>query len=155
MPSATHEILYVHSTKHLQGVVLNQLSTATTFYLSMALQPFIASWSLFSFLILYTVGRTPWTADQPVARLLPTQTENKRTQTSIPRVGFEPMTPTFERAKTVHALEGGATVIGSETTLPVANLTVIDFSQLGCPSADELAFPPFSCIITSRTASVH
>jgi hypothetical protein len=38
----------------------------------------------FSFLILYTVGRTPWTGDQPVARPLPThrttQTHNKRTQ---------------------------------------------------------------------------
>jgi hypothetical protein len=27
---------------------------------------------LFSFLILYTVGRTPWTGDQPVGRPLPT-----------------------------------------------------------------------------------
>jgi hypothetical protein len=26
----------------------------------------------FSFLILYTIGRTPWTGDQPVAKLLPT-----------------------------------------------------------------------------------
>jgi hypothetical protein len=28
----------------------------------------------FSFSILYTVGRTPWTGDQPVARPLPTLT---------------------------------------------------------------------------------
>jgi hypothetical protein len=28
---------------------------------------------LFSFLILYTVGRTPWTGDQPIATPLPTQ----------------------------------------------------------------------------------
>jgi hypothetical protein len=39
----------------------------------------------FSFLILYTVGRTPSTGDQPVARPLPThrttQTQNKRTHT--------------------------------------------------------------------------
>jgi hypothetical protein len=38
--------------------------------------------SLFSFLILYTVGRTPWTGDQPVEMPLPThrrtQTQNKR-----------------------------------------------------------------------------
>jgi hypothetical protein len=27
----------------------------------------------FSFVILYTVGRTPWTGDQPVARPLPTR----------------------------------------------------------------------------------
>jgi hypothetical protein len=35
----------------------------------------------FSFLILYAVGMTPWTGDQPVARPLPThsttQTQNK------------------------------------------------------------------------------
>jgi hypothetical protein len=31
-------------------------------------------WPLFySFLITYTVGRTPWSKDQPAARLLPTQ----------------------------------------------------------------------------------
>jgi hypothetical protein len=48
---------------------------------------------------LYTVGRTPWTGDQPVAKPLPThgttQTQNKRTQTSIPRVRFEPTIPVF------------------------------------------------------------
>jgi hypothetical protein len=70
----------------------------------------------FSFLILYRIGRTPWTGDQPVARLLPThrttQTQNKRAQTSTPRVGFEPTIPVFEGAKTVHASECAATVIG-------------------------------------------
>jgi hypothetical protein len=44
------------------------------------------SWLLFQFLNLYTVGRTPWTGDEPVARPLPThrktQTLNKRTLTS-------------------------------------------------------------------------
>jgi hypothetical protein len=54
-----------------------------------------------SFLILYTVGRTPWTGDQPFARPLPThrttQTRNKRKQTSIPGVEFESTTPVFER----------------------------------------------------------
>jgi hypothetical protein len=53
----------------------------------------------FSSLILHTVGRTPWTGDQPVARPPPThtakQTQNKRTQTSIPPVGFEPTFPAF------------------------------------------------------------
>jgi hypothetical protein len=41
-----------------------------------------------------------------------TQTQNKRTQTSMPRVGFEPTIPAFERTKTVHALDRAATVIG-------------------------------------------
>jgi hypothetical protein len=30
----------------------------------------------------------------------------------MPRLGFEPATPVFERAKTVHALDRAATVIG-------------------------------------------
>jgi uncharacterized membrane protein len=54
--------------------------------------------------------------DQPIARPLharrTTQTQNKRTHKSMPRVGFEPTIPVSERAKTVHALDGAATVIG-------------------------------------------
>jgi hypothetical protein len=63
----------------------------------------------FSFLTIYeyTVSRTPWTGHQPVARPLHahriTQTHNKRTQTFMPLVGFEPTIPVFERAKMVHA----------------------------------------------------
>jgi hypothetical protein len=45
--------------------------------------------------------------DQPVAMPLAAnrtaQTQNKRTQTSMPRMGFEPTIPVFERAKTIHA----------------------------------------------------
>jgi hypothetical protein len=79
----------------------------------------------FSFLILYTVGRTSWTGDQPVVRPLPThritQTHNKRKQTSIPLVGSEPTTPVFERAKTVHALDRAATVIGTHWNIKQLN----------------------------------
>jgi hypothetical protein len=67
----------------------------------------------FSFLILYTVGRTPRTGDQPVqGRYLHTgqHKHNKRTQTYM---RFEPTIPVFERAKTVHTLDRAATVIGS------------------------------------------
>jgi hypothetical protein len=57
--------------------------------------------------------------DQPIIRPLPTrkttQTQNKCTQTSISLVGFEPTTPMFEQAKTVHALDRAATVIGLKT----------------------------------------
>jgi hypothetical protein len=57
-------------------------------YLSMALQLLVGPWPLFSSLILYTVCRTPWKGDQPVARPLPlrrrTQTQNKHTQISMP-----------------------------------------------------------------------
>jgi hypothetical protein len=55
--------------------------------------------------------------DQPISRPIPVHraalTQNKRTQTLMPRVGFESTTPVFERAKTVHALDRAATVIGS------------------------------------------
>jgi hypothetical protein len=66
-------------------------------------------WPLFQFLNLYTVGRTLWMGDQPIARTLPTQ--NKCTQTSMPQVGFEPMIPLFEWAKIVRALDCTTTVI--------------------------------------------
>jgi hypothetical protein len=70
----------------------------------------------FSFLIFYTVGRAPWTGDQPVARQLPehrtAQTQNKRTQTCMPEVGLEPTNPVFKRTKIVHALDRAATLIG-------------------------------------------
>jgi hypothetical protein len=84
--------------------------------------PFLGLGRFFSFLFFYTVGRTLWTGDQPVARPLPAnraaQTQNKRIQTSMPQVGFEPKIAMFEQAKTVHALERAATVIDLLSGLP-------------------------------------
>jgi hypothetical protein len=40
------------------------------------------------------------------------QAQNKRTQTSMPSMGFEPTISVLERAKTVHALDRAAAVIG-------------------------------------------
>jgi hypothetical protein len=93
-------------------------SVTLSIYGSIALSELLP---LFQFLNLYTVGRAPWTGDQLVARPLPTykttQTQNKRTQTSSPRVGFELTIPVFERATPVHALDRAATVIGYSVTL--------------------------------------
>jgi hypothetical protein len=47
------------------------------------------------------------------------QTQNKRIHTSIPRVGFEPPIPLFERAKTVHALDRAAPMIGHLFVCPI------------------------------------
>jgi hypothetical protein len=41
-----------------------------------------------------------------------TQTQNKHKQTSMPGVGLEPTIQAFERAKTFHASDRAATVIG-------------------------------------------
>jgi hypothetical protein len=40
----------------------------------------------------------------------------------MPRVGFVPMTPVFEREKTVHGLDRAATVIGSSTFYHASNM---------------------------------
>jgi hypothetical protein len=58
------------------------------------LYPFLIYRTLTVFFIfsldLYTIGRTPWTSDRPVARPLPkyrtTQTLNKRTNTHTPNI---------------------------------------------------------------------
>jgi hypothetical protein len=87
-------------------------------YLSMALQPplsdlgrfFSVSWSF------YTVCRTHGRGISPSqGRYLHIGQHKHRTNahTSMPQVGFEPTIPVFERAKTVHALDRAATVIGS------------------------------------------
>jgi hypothetical protein len=72
-------------------------------------------WTLAAFSVfnLYTVGRT---GDQSVAsRYLhrTTQTQNKRTQTSIPWMGLKPTIPVFELAKMFHVSspDRAATVI--------------------------------------------
>jgi hypothetical protein len=99
-----------------------------TFYLFiyfffMALQPFGPS-SLFQFLNpIHSRQDSLNGGDQPVARPLPThrttQTQNKSTQASMPRVGFEPTTPVFKRAKTVRALDRAKTVIGGVRNMSI------------------------------------
>jgi hypothetical protein len=92
--------------KNANGSLFLTLLGSTAFF-------FFALVSL-CFLILYTVGRTPWTGDQPLARPLPThrrtQTQNKHTQISMPPVGFESTVSVLDRTKIVRALDRAATV---------------------------------------------
>jgi hypothetical protein len=89
----------------------------------MTLQPFCSTLAaLFEFLDSFTQSVDYLDGgDQPVARPLPAhttaQTQNKRTQTSMPQVGLEPTIPVFERAKTILALDRATTVIGKEELL--------------------------------------
>jgi hypothetical protein len=115
------EIITINSENHLKHNRVNRTNIYLSIYLFICLSVYgstvlVHLGSFFSFLILYTVGRTPWTSDQPVARPLPrhrtTQTQNKRTQTFMPCVGVEPTIPAFEPAKTVHASDRAATEIG-------------------------------------------
>jgi hypothetical protein len=41
------------------------------------LKPFLVLWPLFSFLIIYTTGKTPWPGDQRVSRPLPRPEQHK------------------------------------------------------------------------------
>jgi hypothetical protein len=86
----------------------------------MALQPF---WTLAAFIgfLIYTqsVGLLGREIRPSQGRYLHVEQhkQNKRTQTSMPRVGFKTTIPVFEGAKTVHALGHAATVIGNQLEL--------------------------------------
>jgi hypothetical protein len=56
--------------------------------------------------------------------------QNKRTQISIPRVGFEPTIPVFEWAKIVHALDRATTVIGLISVYRINILFKINFNNV-------------------------
>jgi hypothetical protein len=108
-------------------------------HLSMVLQLFVGP---------YTVGRHPWTGDQPVARALPThrttQTQNKRTQTFMPRVAFEHTISMLERAKTVHAIDRAATMIS------------FSFKLVLLKASDGLkVYGSSICPVHTRLGSVH
>jgi hypothetical protein len=63
----------------------------------MALQPFVELWPFFQFRNPLQNQYKFFDGDQPVVRPLPTQTQNKCTQSSMIRVGFELIIPVFER----------------------------------------------------------
>jgi hypothetical protein len=102
-----------------QGIVFVLCAWQTTEIIYLWLySPLLDPGCFFSFLILYTVGRTPWKGDQPIAMPLPThrttEIQNKCTQISMPWVGFEPTISMFNPAKTVHALDRAATEVSTE-----------------------------------------
>jgi FAD synthase len=87
----------------------------------MSPQLFCGNWTLlqFSGLFTQTVGLLGRVISTSQGLYLHTgkHKQNKRTQTSMPQVGFEPTIPASERAKTVHALDRSLTVIGNEVDL--------------------------------------
>jgi hypothetical protein len=93
------------------------LSISLSNYLSMALQSF--DWTFAAFQFLDSLHSRYDSLDGGLGRRMAAtcthrtaQTQNKRTEISMPQVGFEPTIPVFERAKTVHALNKPATVFG-------------------------------------------
>jgi hypothetical protein len=79
-----------------------------------------------------------------------TQTQNKRRQTSIPRVRFEPTIPVFERAKTIHTLDRAATAIGTVQLLTHSLMELNpSWEAANCAATQELPSilwnPKFHC----------
>jgi hypothetical protein len=102
----------------------DSVASCYALYLSLRLSSPLDLGRFFSFLILYTISRI--SLDRGSARRkAATYTQNKRTQTSIPWVGFEPTTPAFEQAKTIHALDRAATVIGGHALTEVLSLHLL------------------------------
>jgi hypothetical protein len=100
----------------LHTYMTHSVVSASILYQSMALHPFVAPWTLFQFLDLFTrsVGFLGRGISPSQGRYLHTgqhKHRTKRTQTSIPQVGFEPTIPVFEQAKTVRVLDRAATVV--------------------------------------------
>jgi hypothetical protein len=115
-------LYFSYSTQHLSVFFLQHQMCQNVWRNCCALYSFIncstaifEPWSLFLFRNpIHTAGRTPWAVDQPVARPLPAhrraQTQNRRTQTFMPRVGFEHTISAFGQKKTVHAIDYAATI---------------------------------------------
>jgi hypothetical protein len=113
-----HLLIKFHQMQIKLGYCLLALNSNSLNILSLLGSAALFCWALASFsvfLILYTVGRIPWTGDQPITRPLSThratQIQNKHTQTSILPVGFKPTTSVSDWPKTVHVLDRAATVI--------------------------------------------
>jgi hypothetical protein len=58
-----------------------------------------------------------------------TYTQDNTNTTSMPRVGFELMIPGFERAKTVHAFDRAANVIGLTKAIFDINRVADDYKE--------------------------
>jgi hypothetical protein len=96
----------------------NNYNVFLSIYLFVSPQPSVGPWQLFQSLDLFIqTVRSLGRGISPSQGT--TQTQNKRTQISMPQMRFEPTIPLFERAKTVHALDRAATVTGN--TNPTTN----------------------------------
>jgi hypothetical protein len=78
----------------------------------------VGPWLLFQFVNLYTVGRTPWTGDQPVARSLPAHTGQHKHKINAHRHpclkwDSNPRSQCLSGRRQVHGLGRPAIVIGT------------------------------------------
>jgi hypothetical protein len=99
----------------LHSVLFEHMIWIIDIMTSMVLQPSLGPWPLLDFRNLFYIdGRNPWTISSLQGLYLHAgqHKENKRTETSPFWAESEPTIPMFVLAKTVHALDRAATVIG-------------------------------------------
>jgi hypothetical protein len=98
------------------------------FFFQWFFQPIQGPGLLFSSVIIFTDGSTPWRVISPSQGLYLNTGQHKHRinaythQRSMPWERFEPTIPTSEQEKTVHALDRAATVTGSLWSLPQFNI---------------------------------
>jgi hypothetical protein len=104
--------LFTYQSIYLLIYLLIYLPTYLSIYLPMALRPFVGPWPLFSFLIFYTASRRLLGQGFSPSQGRYLHIGQHKHRKNAHRYPFEPTIPVFEWAKTVHALDGTATVIG-------------------------------------------
>jgi hypothetical protein len=120
LPTYLPTYLPTHPTTYLPTYPPTHLPTYLPIYLPTYLPTYLwlyspcGPWPLFQFLNpLYSRMDSLDGGSASRKAVTHTQTQNIRTQTSMPRVEFEPTIPAFKRAKTVHTLDRAANVIGA------------------------------------------
>jgi hypothetical protein len=86
----------------------------------------------------------------PLSTHRTTQTQNKRTQTSMPWVGFEPTIPVFKRENTVHVLDRTSTLIGEGVIFPFILVVGLQIPLIILISLSEVRLNPLDTSTTNR-----
>jgi hypothetical protein len=122
--------LSIYPSIHLFICLSIYLSVCLSVCLSISLSLYVSTVLLldlgrvFSFLILYRVGRTPWTGDRPVARLLPTHRINAHRHPWL-EWDSNPQSQHSSERRQIMAFDRAATVIGNYPYIQKYNFTVV------------------------------
>jgi hypothetical protein len=120
------QIVTSHRPLRLIPVVQRVLKPHHSFIHQRLYSPLLGPSGIFSFVIIYTISRSPWTVNQPVTEPLPTHmTAQRRINTHRhPCVEWD-SNARPQRSKTVHALGRADAVIGFETHQLIQSASVL------------------------------
>jgi hypothetical protein len=122
--SRVHKFTHIHSVTHIPMTLTHRIISHPSIHPSIypSIHPSIYGstalrWTLASFSVPSSFTQSAGLLGRGISlsQSLYLHKQNKRTQTSMPQIGFQLTTPVFKQAKTVHALDCAATVIGIHT----------------------------------------